>query len=472
MPPAGEVVTQNVLVSGQNTSLSLARGFAGTANPTTIWQRMIDDAQDAFLYYRELEEKDDEVGGALDQLKLSVLRRERQVTPKDDSAEAARTAQFIQEQLARVPAFHEVLEALLDAPAYGVAIAEMIFDVSAGQVSLLDIKDRPQELFCFGKRHEPQIGPLRFLKDRAALEGEEVPEQKFLVFSYRPRSGNRRGRPLLRSVFWPSWFKRQTLRFWLRFGEKGPGIAAVLYPSGATADEQTKALAAAESIVEKIAVALPENFQFVKELLTSARSQNPAVYEKLVDRMAMAITRRILGQTLTSHGSEQGAGSLALGQVHGDTKEERIDEVARKVETVINDQLVRPLVFWNFGPNAPMPRWSILKKDVEDLSARSAVDERLQRMGMPIAQTYIEKKYGMPQVQDDDLVLQPRASAAPGIFAPGGGEFAERRPAEVAKNLADLRKLMAQLKDESLDAFRGRVEVLAQEARINAGGAL
>jgi hypothetical protein len=62
-----------VLESAQRSSLSLALGFGGTSNPSTIWQDMIGDTQRAFGYYRELEEKDDDVGGAIEELKLSVL---------------------------------------------------------------------------------------------------------------------------------------------------------------------------------------------------------------------------------------------------------------------------------------------------------------------------------------------------------------------------------------------------------------
>jgi phage gp29-like protein len=145
----------------------------------------------------------------------------------------------------------------------------------------------------------------------------------------------------------------------LRYGEKGPGTAAVKYPQGATDPEKAQALAAAEAIVSKIAVAIPENFSMVEELLTAARSQNPAVYEKLLTEMADRITRRIAGQTLTSHGSDQGAGTQALGTVHEETKYQKTCAIAKGLQCVINDQLVKPLVLWNFGPNAPAPKWTI-----------------------------------------------------------------------------------------------------------------
>lgn len=414
-PPTGEIVTEKalqVLSYGAGT-LGLARGFGGTTDPNRIWQAMIGNYPEAFEYYSDLEEKDDDIGGLLATLKLAVLGRERAIAPADDSAEAQNVADFIKQQLDGLKGFHQVLGALLDAPAYGLAIAEINYDITASQVGLASIHDCPQEFFCFGEqRMLPQVGPLRFRSYPSAQDGGKlVPEEKFLIFSYNPRKRNRFGSPLLRRAFWPSWFKRNAIRFWLRYAEKGPGTAAVMYPQGATDNEQKKALAAAEALVEKIAIAVPENFKMVESLLTQARSQNPAVYERMVQRMELAIARAILGETLTSHGSEQGAGSYALGQVHQEMFHQRVVEQARALESVVNGQLVRRLVMWNFGPDAPMPRWSINTASSEDLAIRIKIDQVLQAMGLDFTENYLREAYGRPRPAEGDTVLIPLATA-------------------------------------------------------------
>jgi phage gp29-like protein len=236
LPPAGEIVNSRVLeVLGAGFStINLSRGFGGTKDPTQIWQSMIANEPSAFGWYFEIEEKDDDIGGLLETLKLAILGRKRTVQPADDSAEAQRVADFVTEQLKAIPAFHSALHALLDAPGYGVSISELTFDVTAGQVRLIAINDAPQECFAFAEqRWLPQVGPLRFFANPYSGMGELAPEEKFLVFSYNPRKRNRFGRPLLRRAFWPSWFKRNAIRFWLRFAEKGPGTAAGNIPAAA-----------------------------------------------------------------------------------------------------------------------------------------------------------------------------------------------------------------------------------------------
>lgn len=467
-PPRGEIVTPEILEGIHRTTLSLAQGFAGVSDPTVIWTSMIRDFRTAFVYYRELEEKDDDISGALEMLKLAVLARASSFVPGDDSNAAQEAASFIQAQFDQLPNFHEIKEALLDGPAYGVSIGELMFDVSEGQVALVDIKDRPQELFSFNPQYQLQSGPMRLMRNPFAIDGGDiVPEQKFVIFTFRPRSGNRRGRPLLRRCFWMSWFKRQTMRFWLRFGEKGPGTAAVMYPNGATADEKGKALAAAEAMVEKIAIAIPENFGLVKELLTAARSQNPAVYEKLVDKTGETIWRTIVGQTLTSHGSEGGAGSRALGGVHMKMFYLKEVEVALKLENVINDQVVKPLHLWNYGPGVPMPRFSIVTKDEQDLVQRIGIDSTAQTMGVPITKKYMQDMYGYPEPDEDDQVLQRSQGIAAAISA-GAAQIPSFSDAEAKHNAKEVRQMLDALQVQLGDVYRKRIHEIAEAVHSGA----
>lgn len=439
---------------------------------------MVRDDSSTVLYYRELEEKDEDVSNALDTLKLSVLERDRSVAPFDESSQAEEVATFIENQLEELPNFHAVLDSLLDAPGYGFSIAELIFDVSEGQVSLSDIHDCPQELFLFGTRFQPQIGQLQFLDSPFAMNGTPVPEQKFVTFSYRGRARNRMGRPLLRSVFWPSWFKRNVLSMWLRYGEKGPGTAVVRYNDGDSESERQKAAALALAIIEEPAVAVPMNFTYDQELLKSARALDPAVYMELFQMMQYAIVRRILGQTLTSFGGESGKGTQALGQVHEDTMEKRTVELCRALESVVNRQIVRPLVLWNFGPDAPMPKWVLDTSEAEDVAERVTVDRTLQIMGKKFTTAYICDRYGAPEVEGEAETLVPVAAptnpntlrtpegAPDHPTMPSASAFSEDVSPEMAKDHAEFDRIFAELRRDSVGLLKTRAKEIAAAAAI------
>ncbi|MDR3797972.1 MAG: DUF935 family protein [Terracidiphilus sp.] len=477
-PLKDEVVTQDVLYLHQYTTWRLALAFTGMSDPTAMWQQMVMDTPFAVQFYRELEEKDEDVGAAMEELKLAVLDRNFTVQPKDQSGRAIDIAQFVQSQFDAMPGFESMLDSLMDAPFYGFSLVELMYDVSAGQVSLKDAKDCPQELFTFALPFYPQTGNLRLLKTPYDIEGVEVPEQKFAIFSYRPRARNRRGRPLLRKVFWPSWFKRQAMRFWLRFAEKGPGTAVVQYEQGASVSEKQEALAAAEAIIERVAIAVPKNFGLMEDLLKIARSQDPDVYEKLCMRCELAIYRSLVGETLTSHGGENGKGTQALGTVHESVKEKKAKRLAKSLADVLNDQLIRNLVMWNYGPDAPMPTAVLSNADETDLGDRSTVDSTLQKMGMPITQSYVQETYGLPEPKAGDVVLKPIAAAAPPVPSEdpdedgnevddttqdkGAVPFGESKaPRSVIHEQKDFDRIFDQCKSESAEIYRKRIHELA-----------
>lgn len=469
-PGTGALVTPEILYLNQGGQFRLAAAFAGTGNPTTIWQALIDDQAMGIVYMRELETKDEDVADAVAEMKLSVLKREMNVLPGDDSSQAAEIAAFVDTQIKGLPNWRNTLDTMLDAPYYGYSITEQIFDESSGQVSLVDLRDCPQELFSFAPIGYPQVGQLR-LSPYMGAQGTVVPEQKFVTFSSRPRAGNRKGRGLLREVFWPSWFKRNAQRFWLQYCEKGPGTVVTKYREGAEPSEKAQALAAAEAIFYATAVAVPENFSIELDLLTKARAMNPDAYEKLYSILEQKIFRRIVGSTLTSHGSDGGKGSQAQGNVHAATKDERSVEHTLNLEAVLNQQVVRQLVWWNYGPDAPMPRLSFDISNEEDLGERITVDDTAAQMGLPISVAYMREKYGLPApIDDEDTLIRPTAPAPP-IATPAGPpdkpQFAATtgnavQQAQVDRDVSAFDTLMEQMSAEGKAIYARRVEELAK----------
>ncbi len=407
-PLTDELVTNDVLASVGTNPIA----FAGADNPTAAWRLMLADSPAAYALYRDLEEKDGQVSSALETRKDGVLRRERKVVAVSSTAEDERRAAFAREVLAAIPHFENILYELLDAVGYGFTVAEILWEQAGSSVFIRDIKARPQELFAFGESGKPQTGMLQFasLTQRRGPLGSTMsgglPAHKFLINSFRPRHGNRRGRPLLRRVFWASWFKRQDLKFWLKFIEKGTGSVVVRYPTGATEQDKQKALEAAEAINTETAIAIPENFQVVSELLQAARAGDTEVFLTLADNLCNnEIARVILGQTLTQRGGEDGHGSRALGEVHQEVRFEKVAADARDLMSVINDQLLRWLFLFNFGPDVPTPRWTIALDPPEDLRQRIEIDERLARLGAPLPLGYLQRTYSLPAPQDGEDTL-------------------------------------------------------------------
>ena len=417
-PPAGELVSKTVLwMTGLN-----AQAFSGQLNPSNLYRQLVDGGPSVFPLLREVEEKDLAVGSALATRRLLVLAREADVHVADQEN---RQAQLYADELAAfldsIKKWRWVLWELLDAPAYGYSVMEIIWKLTPEGIRTEKIIGRPQELFRFGLLTEPQTGEL-MLSEFPGGQPQPVPANKFLVNTYQSRHGDQRGLPLIRRLFWPSWFKRNALRLHLQFLEKGSGTIVVQYNPGASETEKDKALEAARAIAEEIACAVPQGFTLLEAPLQGTRTRQGDDYDRLFQYFDAEMTRIVLGQTLTTRGSEQQRGTQALGNVHEQLLLEVIRSDAADLEETINEQLCAPWLTWTFGPQAleraVRPWWTIEKDPPEDVSESLRQLAQARNLGLKIAQSEAYELSQLRTPEEGEPVLEP--PAAPNeLFQPG-----------------------------------------------------
>lgn len=394
--------------------------YGGEGNPSATWLLMKQaHGAAAIPIYCDMEEKDAHYASQIETRKEGVLSRARRVVPASASAEDQRIAEFIEDVIANLNGFDEELYELLDAIAKGVSIAEIMYGFEGREIRATELKFRPQDWFSFGDAADLwQTGPLRL-----TYSDEMLPANKFVVYTLDRTKGNRWGRPLARRCWWPVWFKRQTVKFWLKFVEKGTGTVLAKYPQTADPEMKAKALEAAEAINRETAVAIPENF--VVEILEKARQGSADVYDGLVRNFAnREISEVILGQVLTSQGSDEGSGSRALGEVHEGVRMEKVMVDAKGLMSAVNKQLIRPLVTLNFGPDKPAPKLVIDYEEGDDLNGLATRDKTLFDMGLKIPAAYVFERYQIPEPEAGEDVLGGRAQA------PAFGGLPVREPDE------------------------------------------
>jgi phage gp29-like protein len=408
-PDERELVTKQVLyLAGLN-----AQAFSGELNPSTIYRTLVDGSVSAFPYYRELVEKDTAIAAALETRKALVLSREAQVHAAAEEGRAREIADALAAFLDRIPGLRFALWEMLDSRPFGYAVTEILWTVGAAGVGVRRLVGRPQELFRFGKSSEPQIGEL-LLSSFPGGEGAPVPPAKFIVTTFRARQGDRRGLPLLRQLFWPSWFKRNALRLMLKYLEKGDGTVVVKYQDPKDKDE---ALKAALAIAREIASAVPEGFSLLEGSgLTTQRARTGSDFKDMFQFFDAEIRRIILGQTQTTQAGEGGTGTQALGRVHEETQDDIIRNDALDLEWVINEQLCAPWLRWTFGDAALerdlRPWWTIDKDPPEDREEELRVIEKARSLGIEISKEYARMKAQIPALEAGEEALPPPAISA------------------------------------------------------------
>lgn len=416
------------------------------ADPSWTYDQLHWNNSFAMYVYRDMEEKDDELTACLDTRKEAVLSKSRVVIPGGEKRQDKKIAEFIDETLEGYMGgtdgtrfgFTNFLWEAMDAIAKGVAIGENIYDVANDRVYIREVKFKPQWMFHFSEgpmeQYQnyglPQTGDLRLNPNIAfAIDGVDVeqslPQNKFFVHTFRPYQGNRWGSPLDRKVFWLNWIKREGLKQWLRYLERGAGTIIARYQGAGTQGERELALKAAQAVAEEAAAAISKNFEV--ESLENVRQSLGSSHKELTDEYCnMAIARVILGQTQTRGGE----GGWSKGNVQERVASRKTEVDALSLMLAVNTQLVWPLVLLNFGPVERPPIWTIKYEPPADVKANIDAMYRARLMGADLTKKffYESNQWPMPGEGEDLMPPLPQTNIPKGDMPEGdtpAAQFAE-----------------------------------------------
>ena len=377
---------------------------------------VLQDLGQDWARYEELL-RDDQVKSCFQQRRLAVVSREWEVVPGGERRADRKAADFLREVLERID-WDGVTDKMLYGLFYGFAVAECLWARDGAYVTLDRIKVRKQRRFRFAPD-----GWLRLLTVSNPM-GEPVPARKFWWFSTGADNDDEPyGLGLAHHVYWPVFFKRHGIRFWMVFLEKfGMPTAKGSYPSGATEEEKRRLLEALAAIQTDSAVIVPESMQV--DLIEAAR-RGTVDYNALCDRMDAAIAKVILSQTMTT---DPGS-SRAQAQVHMEVRDEVVKADADLVCQSFNQTVARWITEWNF-PGAAVPQvWRKVEPE-QDMKTLAERDDIVARHA-PIPYRYWWETYGIPEPADGEPATQP-AAGAPAGTEPAFAEADRRRAERVA----------------------------------------
>jgi hypothetical protein len=250
-------------------------------------------------------------------------------------------------------------------------------------------------------------GELRLLTAAAPVEGEPLPPRKFIVFAPYGRHENPYGTPLLRSVWWYSWFKRQALRYWLLHCEKyGMPTAVLTHPPEATERERQAFRRVVGSIQQETGLVVPEGVGL--SLLEASRSGGPAAYQALIELCNAEMSKALLGQTLTVDTPAGGGhGSYAMARVHEQVRQDITRLDAQALMGCLNGTLVRWIVELNSPagrrdtageaqrvPLGSAPAWLLTPPRQDDLRLQLEIDRFFAEQGLAVDSSELYARYG------------------------------------------------------------------------------
>lgn len=343
---------------------------------------MLKGAGDFKIYAEVL--RDDQVKSTFQQRRLAVVSKPWTVEAGDDSADSQAAADALKVNLDTI-AWDDVTDKMLYSIFYGYGVGEVMWSIVDGLVSF-DIKVRDRNRFRFNVD-----GNLFLLK--ADYQFGQMPDRKFWVMRTGADSDeNFYGLGLAHWLYWPVFFKRNDIKFWLIFLEKfGQPTGVGKLPMGKENDKDTrqKLLSALRAIATETGVLLPDGADI--QLLEATRS-GAADYEAMKNAMDSAIAKIVLSQTMTTDNGS----SRSQSETHADVRDMVVAADADLLCESFNDSVVKWWFEYNLAawPNAKPPRVYRDVKPKKDRKVQAEEDGLITKLGYEPTEEYIKTTYG------------------------------------------------------------------------------
>ena len=253
---------------------------------------------------------------------------------------------------------------------------------------------------------------LRLAVD-GSIDGELLPEAKFLRHMPRTKLGLPLRRGMARPAAWGYLIQQFTLQDWAAFSEVyGMPLRVGKYnPSASAADKRTL-LKAVSSIANDAAAIIPAGMEIDFHEVNGANGA--AVFGGLLDYIDKQISKLVVGQTMTSDNGS----SLGQAKIHNEVRLDILRADCRQLAITINRDLIKPFVDLNFGPQEHYPFVELPVPDPEDVKALSDSLGVLVPLGLRVSQNEIRNKLGLSDPAADDEILKKETAPADPVATP------------------------------------------------------
>lgn len=458
-------LNQEIATTGDGRDIT--RGFLQGLQQTTDSILLSRGHQDLRLYEQVL--SDWQVKSCWGDRQRAVVAKEWTVEPGGERRIDKAAADHLELQLKQV-GWDRVTSLMLYGVYYGHAVAELIYGRDERYITLQAIKVRNRRRFRYD-----QDGMLRLLTPGDLFQGTPCPAPYFWNFSTGADNDDEPyGIGLAHWLYWPVFFKRNDIKFWLTFLEKFgmPTAVGKFDPNKHDAVDKARLLAATQSVQIDSGIIIPEGM--LLELLEAGRS-GTGDYKALHDTMDAAIAKVTVGQTASSQGTP---GRLGGDDLQGDVRLDLIKADADLICETFNLGPARWLTEWNF-PGAELPRVFRQVAEPEDMESRANRDQKVFQMsGFRPTRGYIQSTYDVELEEAPapatDAGQPPTAEAVLAQFAEGATPrdpaqaMAPRLAADLAPAVGDWQQRLRSLLDEatSVEDLQARLLALAPQLSL------
>ena len=342
---------------------------------------------------------------ALTLKKLSVLSDDWDVYSSEKNEGSDKHSDFVKWNLTNIPGgFNKVIDNILDGLKYGFSLSEKVYDYIPngtwkGLLGYEVIRDKPVFDFTIDTNNKGEV--LGFVQSQEFRGETVIPPWKLVYWPYQATSDNPYGYsdlcPAFQHVFaqsvmdesWPTALKRYAMPI-------------VVVEERGTAHEETSRKNLEEvmkRIKEETGIILPYNIQDVRYLEQGGSNAAYQAYQKHQEYRARQIRLSCLVPDLMiSEGTRTGSKSMSQTHMKGFTSN-IIPNLRQSIAYVVNEQVVKPLVDFNFENVDEYPVFTFGSSEHEDNEILAGIFNDFIQNGIATLEEdrpWIREKFGIP----------------------------------------------------------------------------
>ncbi|CAM5764702.1 DUF935 domain-containing protein [Bosea minatitlanensis] len=394
-------------------------------NPARLARTLRDAAMgedyDFLTLAEEIEEREPHYRYVLETRKNAVTSLNAQVDPASEDQRDVEIADFLRNNVVETPAFQTLPDMLMDGLNKGYAHVETIWETGSAWIPRRYIW-RDQRLFQFDRETRSQFR----LRIQGEPDGVPLDPLKFITHVPLLKMGLPARNGLARVGAWSFMLKSFSMRDWAQFLEiYGMPLRLGKYSPGSSADDRAVLLSAVRNLGRDAAAIIPIGME-IDLIETKGFSDKP--FESNVRFIDEQVSKLVIGKPGDGTASSK-AGEEVLDKVRADIRKSD----ARDLQLTLMEQLIRPVVDLNFGPQKAYPKVHFPIPERKDLQVWANALAQLVDRGLEVEQSQIYDVVGLKEpAAGAKLLRTPSAAEAGAGKPPGAGRPPPQTPVEKA----------------------------------------
>jgi len=367
--------------------------------------RLLEEAETGDLkrqheLFMDMEERDAHLFAELSKRKRALLSLNWQIAPPEDaSKEEENAANVLTEAIDEH--IRDLMFDLLDGIGHGFSACEIEWQLEEGLWLPKRFIHRPQTWFTLDPK---DANKLMLRSDKG--DPLELQPLGWIIHKPRARSGYIARAGLFRVLAMPYLMKHYALHHLNEFLEiYGLPLRLGKFPAGSDESQQKKLMNLVKSMGHSAAGIVPDSM--VVDFIEAAKG-NADNFQTMQRACDEAISKAILGGTLTSNTSESGGGAHALGQVHNEVRRDLMEADAQQLAATLTRDLIAPFCAINFA-GVRSPRFVFDLNQPADMGMMANALPPLTNSGLKIPENWLYQQLGIPVPEEGEAVLQPAA---------------------------------------------------------------